>query len=359
MSEQDLNNQYDPQFVRNMIESVLRIALLFLFLYMSYDIIRPFMVPLLWGGIIAMAAFPLVKWLQPRLGDRRGLTATLVTLFFILLLVIPTWSVTEALLGSVKNLGIALEQGKLDVPPPPEGVADWPLIGERLQASWSAANENLEAFLHEIAPQLKELSAKLLGKIGSSLMGVLMFVVSLIIAGGFMAYAEPCGQAANRFFVRIGGPKVGAEWAPLVVATVRSVLQGVIGVAVIQTALCAVGLIVMGIPGAPIWSAIILFLAIAQLPALLLVAPIIGYAFTAYSTTAASIFTVWMLLAGASDNILKPLLMGRGLDIPMPVILIGAIGGMIAAGIVGLFAGAVVLSIWYKLFGAWLAQEAA
>ena len=141
-------------------------------------------------------------------------------------------------------------------------------------------------------------------------------------------------------------------------ATVRSVLQGVVGVAVIQTILCSIGLVVMGIPGAPLWSAIILFFAIAQLPALVIVAPIIAYAFSAYDTTPAIIFTVWMLLAGLSDNILKPILMGRGVDIPMPVILIGAIGGMIASGIIGLFAGAVILSIWYKLFGTWLAQEA-
>ena len=137
----------------------------------------------------------------------------------------------------------------------------------------------------------------------------------------------------------------------------RSVLQGVVGVAVVQAILCAIGLVVMGIPAAAIWSAIILFLAIAQLPAIIVIGPIIAWAYGNYDGTSATIFTVWMLLAGFSDAVLKPILMGRGLDIPMPVILIGAIGGMIAAGIIGLFAGAVVLSIWYKLFGAWLEQQ--
>ena len=151
----------------------------------------------------------------------------------------------------------------------------------------------------------------------------------------------------------------GGEWAPLAVATVRSVLKGVIGVAVIQAVLVGIGFAVMGIPGTPVWTALVLFLAIAQLPALLVVLPIIAYAFSAYDTTPAVIFTVWSLLAGASDNILKPMLMGRGVDIPMPVILIGAIGGMIAAGIMGLFAGAVILSILYKLFTLWLEQQPA
>ncbi len=358
MDTEQSDTHFDPQFVRNMIESFLRIGLLVLLLIFSFDIIRPFMIPILWGAIIAMAAFPLVKWLEPKLGGRRGLASGLVTAFFILLLVIPTWQVTEALLNSVKNLVTGIESGELTVPVPPEGVKDWPVIGERLYEGWSEANRNLSAVVENAAPQIREISANLFKKLGGSLMGVLMFVVSLIIAGGFMTYADSCNEAAHRFFVRVGGLKPGGEWAPLVVATVRSVLQGVVGVAVIQAILCAIGLVVMGVPGAPIWSAIILFLAIAQLPPLIVIAPIIGWVFTAYDTTPAIIFTVWMLLAGASDTFLKPLLMGRGLDITMPVILIGAIGGMIASGIIGLFAGAVVLSIWYKLFGTWLAQEA-
>ena len=358
MENQQPNGGYDPLFVRNMIESALRIGLLLILLIFSYDIIKPFVTPILWGAIIAMAAFPLVKWLQPKLGGRRGLAATVVTLLFILALVLPTWSVTEATLGGIKKLSAGLESGELQVPPPSAKVADWPLIGEKVFTAWSAANQDLEAFLLKNATQIKEFSGAALKRIGGSLVGVLMFVVSLIIAGVFMTFAESCGDAAHRFFVRIGGLNPGGEWAPLTVATVRSVLQGVIGVAIIQTVLVAIGLFVVGIPGAPIWSAIILVLAIAQLPALIVVAPIIVYAFSVFDTTTAVIFMVYELVAGASDNILKPILMGRGLDIPMPVILIGAIGGMVMYGIIGLFIGAVVLSIWYKLFGLWLDQQA-
>ena len=358
MENQTQDTGFDPLFVRNMVESSLRIGLLLLLLIMSYDIIKPFTIPILWGAVIAMAAFPLVKWLEPKLGGRRGLAATLVTLLFILALVIPTWSVTEATLGGLKKLTVALEAGDLQVPPPPAKVESWPLIGEKLFTAWSSANNDLEAFLHNNSAQIKELSGSLLKRIGGSLMGVLMFVVSLIIAGGFMTFAESCGEAANRFFVRVGGLSPGGEWAPLTVATVRSVLQGVIGVAIIQTILVSIGLFVAGVPGAPIWSLVVLFLAIAQLPPLIVLLPIMAYVFSTADTTTAVIFTVYQLVAGASDSFLKPLLMGRGLDIPMPVILIGAIGGMIMSGIIGLFIGAVVLAIWYKLFGLWLEQEA-
>jgi predicted PurR-regulated permease PerM len=349
---------YDPRFVRNMIESTLRIGLLLMLLVFSYDIIKPFTTPILWGAIIAMAAFPLVKWLEPKLGGRRGLAATLVTLFFIAALVLPTWSVTEAALGGLKKLSTGLESGELHIPPPSARVKDWPVIGENLFTSWSSASQDLEAFLHSNAQQIKELAGNLLKRIGGSLVSVLMFVVSLIIAGGFMTFAESCGDAANRFFVRVGGLSPGGEWAPLTVATVRSVLQGVIGVAIIQTVLVSIGLFVADIPGAPIWSLIVLVLAIAQLPPLIILAPIMAYAFSTMDTTWAIAFTVYQLVAGASDSFLKPLLMGRGLDIPMPVILFGAIGGMVMSGIIGLFVGAVVLAIWYKLFGLWLEQEA-
>jgi predicted PurR-regulated permease PerM len=358
MEEHNSTANYDPLFVRNMIESTLRIGLLLLLLLFAYDIIKPFTTPILWGAIIAIAAFPLVKWLQPKLGGRRGLAASLVTLFFIAALVVPTWTVTDAGLGGLKKLGASLESGELRVPPPGTRVKEWPLIGERLYSSWSDASRDLEAFLHNNSVQIRELSAALLKRIGGSLVGVLMFVVSLIIAGGFMTFAEPCGDAARRFFVRVGGLKQGGEWAPMAVATIRNVLQGVIGVAIIQTALVSIGLFVAGIPGAPILSVIVLVLAIAQLPPLIILAPVMAYAFSTMDTTWAAVFTVYQLIAGGSDGFLKPLMMGRGLDIPMPVILVGAIGGMIMSGIIGLFVGAVILSIVYKLFGLWMQQHA-
>ena len=334
-SQQD--NYFDPLFVRNMLESALRIGLVFLLLMWSYDIIRPFMVPLLWGSIIAMAAFPLVRWLEPKLGGKRGLACTLITLFFILALVIPTWTVTDSMLGGLKKLHIALEAGKLEVPTPPASVEDWPLIGDKTYKVWHAASVDLDKTLEQLSPQIKELLATVLKRMGSSLMGVLMFVVALIIAGGLMTFADSCTAAANRIFVRIGGLKPGGEWASMTVATVRNALKGVIGVALIQTVLVSIGLFVADIPGAPLWSAIVLFLAIAQLPPTLILLPIILWYFSVADTTPAIIFAVYSIIAGASDGFLKPIFMGRGLDIPMPVILIGAIGGMIAMGIIGLW----------------------
>lgn len=358
MDSNTTDTAFDKLFVRNMLESFVRIGLVFILLWMIYDVIRPFILPIIWGGIIAIAAFPLTRWVQSKLGGKRGLASTLVTLSFIVALVIPSYLFTESMIGAVQKLHTNLESGSLVVPPPPAKVAEIPVVGEKTYALWLAANEDLDAVLVKLHPQVKAAVTKMVTAIGGGLVSVLMFVVSLVIAGGFMTYAEASGESARRLFVRLGGLNPGGEWASLSVATVRSVLQGVVGVAIIQTILCAIGLFTFGVPAAAVWSVIILFFAIAQLPALIVAAPIIAWAYSVSDGTSATIFAVWMVVAAASDNFLKPMLMGRGLDIPMPVILLGAIGGMIAYGIIGLFAGAVLLSIFYKLFGEWLTQEA-
>ena len=357
MNNNTVKTGFDRLFVRNMLESALRIGAVLILLSMTYDIVRPFILPLLWGGIIAIAAFPLTQWLQNKLGGRRSLAATLLTLFFILSLVVPTYLFTESLVDGVRKISASLDADSLRVPPPPAKISDLPLVGQAIFDIWFQASESLESVLGKMQPQFKAAISKTAAIVGGGLVDVMIFIVALLIAGGFMTYAESTGAAAHRLFVRLAGPKPGGEWADLCVATVRSVLQGVVGVAIIQAALCAIGLFALGVPGAPVWSIIILFLAIAQLPTLILVAPIIAWAYGNVDGTTATVFTIWMIIAGASDSLLKPMLMGRGLDIPMPVILMGAIGGMLAYGIFGLFTGAILLSILYKLFGEWQEQE--
>jgi predicted PurR-regulated permease PerM len=131
-------------------------------------------------------------------------------------------------------------------------------------------------------------------------------------------------------------------------------MQGVIGVAIIQAVLSAIGMVVAGVPAAILWTVMVLVCAVSQLPPILILGPVAAYVFSANETTPAVIFLVWSILVSASDGFLKPMLMGRGVDIPMLVILIGAIGGMMLSGIIGLFVGAVVLAIMYTLFMSWM-----
>ena len=194
------------------------------------------------------------------------------------------------------------------------------------------------------------------GKGSGSVAGVVGFAFSIIIAGVLLLNAGKGYEAFRGIGRRLAGER-GAGFVDLTVATIRSVAKGVLGVALIQTLLAAIGLLVMQVPGAGIWAAIVLVLAVMQLPPLLVLGPVAIWVFSTAEPVPATVFLVYSLLVSFSDGILKPLLLGRGVDVPMLVILLGAIGGMISAGIIGLFTGAVVLAIGYQLFNFWLHED--
>ena len=301
---------------------------------------------------------PLVEWGARKLGDRRGLAVTLFTVLGFLVLVVPLVLLIKSVVDPIENFANAVEQGTLQIPLPTDQIAEIPLIGKTLYQYWELASTNLDAFLQLIEPQLRTFAVDLVGMLGGGLGVVLTFIIALLIAAGFMVMAEGSAGVSHRIANRMIGEQ-GEEWAVMCAATVRSVLQGVVGVAIIQSVLVAIGLFAIGMPAAGVWTVVVLILAIAQLPPIIVLIPIIIYVFSYAETTPAIIFTIWSIVAGSSDTFLKPMLMGRGVDIPMPVILIGAIGGMLTAGIIGLFVGAVVLAVWYKLFQAWIKQMAA
>jgi predicted PurR-regulated permease PerM len=220
------------------------------------------------------------------------------------------------------------------------------------------ASTNMGEALANYRPQLAELGKKALSAAAGAGITVLQFIISIIIAGVLLVYATSGSHAVGAVAVRLMGAESGREFTEMAGATIRSVAQGVLGIAVIQAILAGIGLFVMGVPYAGLWSLLVLLLAIIQLPTILVLGPIIVYVFSVAATVPAVLFMIWSLLVGLSDNILKPLLLGRGLDIPMLVILLGAIGGMLLSGIIGLFVGAVVLALGYRLFIAWLAQGA-
>lgn len=358
MSTESDSGSENKQFVDNMVESALRIGLIFILLFWSYQLISPFVIPILWGAIIAVALMPVMLKLKALLGGRHATAATLLTLLGVATLVVPTIILSDSIVGSVQTIAAHFEQGDINIPKPPPEVAGWPFIGELINQIWTLASNNLEAALQQIEPQLRAAGTWLLSQVASTLVSVLMFIISIIIAGLFMAKAGAAVPAIKHMVTRLVGEQ-GSEWVDLSGATVRSVVQGVLGVAVIQAFLASIGLFFMDVPAAGLWTVIVLLLAIMQLPPILILGPIIVYVFSYADMTPAVIFAVWCILTSFADAVLKPLLMGRGLDVPMPIILMGAIGGMLMNGILGLFSGAVVLAIGYKLFGVWLSSERA
>jgi predicted PurR-regulated permease PerM len=347
----------DAIFQTRVLESAIRISLLALLVLWCFNIIKPFILPVLWGAIMAVAIYPLFVKAYTAFGGRQKLTATLITVLTLAILIVPTVMLSGSLIESSKALATDIDAGTLTVPPPADSVKDWPLIGEKLHGAWRLASTNLEAALEKFKPQVEAVSTWFISAAAGVGAGILMFVISIIIAGAFLVYGRSGNQAMESIAGRVMGKKGGKDFVDLASATIRSVAQGVLGVALIQSILAGIGLLVMGVPYAGVWAALVLLLAIIQLPPLLILVPIVVYVFSVAETVPAVIFMVWSMVVSVSDGFLKPLFLGRGMDIPMLVILLGAIGGMILSGIIGLFVGAVVLAVGYTLFMTWLDQE--
>jgi predicted PurR-regulated permease PerM len=345
----------DQRFVARALEASIHIGLVALIIVWCFNIGRPFIGSVVWGIVIAVAIHPIYCRLKSALGGRERLAATLITVVALILLLVPTVMLGESLIETARDYSTQLKDGTLRVPPPPDSVQSWPIIGEPIYKFWSLSSENLGAALKQMGPQLKTYGISLLSSVANVGAGILMFIVSIIIAGVLLAKDQGAQQVAVAVCNRVAGDK-GVKLVELAGATVKSVAQGILGVAIIQSLLGGLGCLVVGVPGAGLWALLIMLLAVVQLPTILVLGPIIVYVFTTSSTMIAILFAVWSVLVGISDAFLKPLLLGRGVDVPMLIVFIGAIGGFITSGIIGLFVGAIVFSTGYKIFLAWLTE---
>ncbi len=336
------------------IEIAVKLGLLFLVIYISYLIAKPFLALIIWAIIIAVALQPVIAMLEKRFGNRKKIIIALTTII-VTALAVPTYTLSDTVIETGHELATALQDGSIDIPPPTDKVKEWPLIGEKTYKLWYSASENLAKTLAPFKNEIKHIAGSVFSALGSGLGTILMFIAAMIIAAFFLMGAEGGERFYKTIMRRLLGDK-GDEWANLSTLTIRSVVTGVIGVAAIQAFFAFIGLLLMGVPFAIVWALAIMFLTIIQMPALIVIAPIIAWVFSQGSGTPEVVFTVYMLIVGALDGILKPMLMGRGVDIPMLVILIGAIGGMMLMGMIGLFIGAVIFALAYKLFELWIAE---
>ena len=345
----------DRQFVTNSLEAAIRIGLVAILVFWCFDIVKPFITPIVWGGIIAVAIYPLYLRLLSLLGERRGLTAGLCTLFFLIILIVPTILLAGTLVESVKYLVQGFGNNTLSVPPPPTNIGSWPFIGEPLEKFWRLASENLETALKQIAPHFTMVGSWLLSTAKGTGLGILQFLIAIIISGFLLAQAKRGQQFTLLIVKRFAGER-GEQLTDLAQATVRSVALGILGVSAIQSILAGLGFIVAGVPAAGLWALLCLLLSVVQIGITPIIIPIIIYLFYNADTFTAVAFLIWSIPVGLIDNILKPIFLGRGVKTPMVIIFMGAIGGFLASGIVGLFIGAVILSLSYALFMDWVKE---
>jgi predicted PurR-regulated permease PerM len=338
----------DHFYRKRAVKIALSLGFLALLISLSYGILRPFIALIVWGIVIAVGVYPLHLKLKRGLGNRAKLSAVLISIIGLSVIAVPVALFTSSTVDSIKKTVESIENESLEVPPPNEKLKEWPLIGESAYSFWSSANQNLEATFQKYKPQLLELTPKLTKAVTGMVGGLVQFILSIIIAGVFLTVAEPGRKITDQIFRALAGPR-GALLTPLSIDTIRSVVNGVIGIAVIQTLFISLGFFLIHLPAAGVVAIVLLIVAIAQIPPMLITIPVILYVFSYADTTPAIIFAVWTFLWSLADNILKPMLLGKGVDVPMLVILLGAIGGMIMGGMVGLFVGSVVLALTYKI----------
>ncbi|MBD79988.1 MAG: AI-2E family transporter [Crocinitomicaceae bacterium] len=331
----------------------IRLLVIGILLISTFWIISPFVLPLIWAIIIAVAIMPLYKHFEKLLGNKVKLSATLFTIIMVTVLVLPVLAVSGSLIEYVQALATVMQDGSIHIPPANESVKSWPLIGNKVYELWNHASRNLVEVLEQFEDQIISFSSYLLKAIAGFGIGMLQFLLSVIIAGILIANRKTSIERVKRLAIKLAGEK-GENYIPMIGATIRSIAVGVMGVAAIQGVLAYAGFWLADIPGAEFWALGVVILAIVQLPPTLIILPIIIYEFSVASTTTSVVFAIYMALVSLSDNALKPLLLGRGGEVPMLVLLIGSIGGMLSFGIIGLFVGSVVLAVFFKIYQEWL-----
>jgi predicted PurR-regulated permease PerM len=342
--------------VRTAVEIAVNLLLIFIILAWCLQILRPFISLIAWAGVIAIAMYAPFRKLQAMLGGSKKLAVTVFAVIGLAVVIVPAWLFVDSIASSAADVRTALETGQVELAPPGDNVKDWPVVGEKLYDQWYAASDNLETWLSDHADTVRAVLTGLFGKLAGIGLGVLQFIISVLIACAFLANAETVARGMKLLVARLVGDEAD-DFIRLSSSTVTSVAVGVLGIAFIQAVLAGVGMLAVGVPAAGILALLVLILAIAQLPPWLILLPVIFYVYSVESTLVATIFAVWSLAVSFADMVLKPLMLGRGVEAPMLVILLGAIGGMIMSGIIGLFVGAVVLALGYKLLEAWVMED--
>ncbi|MCA3187684.1 MAG: AI-2E family transporter, partial [Cupriavidus sp.] len=233
---------------RTLIDTFIRFGLIALLSVFCFQIFKPFLNLLLWSVILAITLYPLQEWLRGKIFAGEGRTATLIILVVIAVVLVPTYLLGMALIESVEHAMAIAKSGEFAIPPPPESVAGWPVIGQRVHDAWLMAATDASGLIQKLGPQIKAASLGVLGAMGGVGVGLLVFVGALIIAGIIMAYGELGTRSAERIASRVSGPERGPRMVALCTATVRAVAQGVVGIAFIQMLLIGIAFVIKGVP---------------------------------------------------------------------------------------------------------------
>lgn len=354
LSQQKMKSPPEIQS-KQLFEIILQLGVIFLILGFCFKLLTPFLLPILWAIIIAIVFYPLFNFLQKKLKGRKKLASFLITITLVVLIIVPVIAFSNTVTTSILELKSGIADGSLKIATPNETIKNWPIIGEKAYSVLYSLSLDLKTGLLHYKKELIDISKTILGTAVNSVVTILMIILSIIIAGIFMV-SKSAQDLATNFVKRLAGNS-GDDILKISVSTIHQVTKGVLGVAVIQTLIQAIGLYGANIPFAGILTLLCLILSIIQIGPFIINICVIAYLFSQDDSTSAIIWTVFFILSGLSDNVLKPWLLGKGALVPMLVIFLGVVGGFIMSGFIGLFVGPIVFSIGYKLFVAWMKQE--
>jgi predicted PurR-regulated permease PerM len=357
-----IHDQNDPssrdRLTASLIEIAIRLGAFGLLLYLSLELVSPFISIVIWSIVLAVALYPVFEWMAFRLRGRRQIAAVLITILGLLIVIGPATWLALGLIESLRIISERLDFSTLAIPPPSESLKSWPLIGDAIYQFWYLASTNFQAALAKILPQLKPLGSSLLRAGADTGIGIVKFLVSIIIAGFLFVPAPSLVNALKKIARKLNSTR-GEELLIQTGATIRAVSRGVIGISVLQALLAGLGLMVAGIPQASLIAFAVLICGIIQIGPSIVLIPVIIWSWMSMEATSALLFTAYMIPVNLIDNFLRPIIMGRGLKTPILVILIGVIGGTLAYGITGLFLGPIVLAVVWEFLVAWMQEQEA
>ena len=361
--ETDINHQASrlehkkrEELTSTYVDIGIRIAVLGILFYWSFRLIQPFITLLIWSCVLTVALYPAHEWLNSRLNNRRKLAAFLLTLSILVIVIGPLSWMTINLVSGVHLILAKLEAADQVILPPPDSVKSWPLIGERLFAFWDLTSKNWHAAVAQLAPSIKPYVGSLFGLVASASTGSATFLASIVVSGFLFSPAPAIVRGIRQLFRKLN-TKRGEAFADLAKTTIRTVAFGIVGVSALQALLTGIGLAVAGVPAPALLSFFVLVLGIIQIGSAIVWIPAVIWGWFTMETSHALMFTAYMLPIGLIDNILRPLVMVRGMQTPVPVTLIGVLGGILAYGITGLFLGPIVLAVLWELGLAWVAEQ--
>jgi predicted PurR-regulated permease PerM len=347
-----------PSGSRDVVRIVLGVLLILLLISGALAILSPFLPALIWATMIVVATWPLMLQLQRALGGRRGLAAAAMTALWFVIVIAPIAVALSAVVQQAARLS-DVKVAEIRIPMPPIWIEGVPVVGATLTAEWRVyAAATPEELATKAAPYVTTIVSWIADRAGTFGTFLLHMVLTLLLCAVLYVNGETAALGVRRFARRLMGEH-GDHLVLLAAGSIRAVALGIVVTAIVQTALGAVGLLIAGAPYVTIFAAVMFVFCIAQLgPSLPLLAAV-GWLYLSGATTAATGLFVWTVIVGLLDNVLRPLLIRRGADLPLLLIMAGVIGGLIGFGLVGLFVGPVVLAVTYTGLSAWIAEQEA